>query len=54
MHKYQVGQTVLFRTPECPAPDQFVVTKLMPLRAGELEYRIKSPREEHERHPKTN
>ncbi len=50
-HKFQIGQTVEL----APAPSRnvvggaYVVTKQMPEGPGELEYRIKSIKEPHER-----
>jgi hypothetical protein len=47
MHKYHVGQAVHFE--RLKFPRRISSSSRMPLRAGESEYRIKSPREEHER-----
>jgi hypothetical protein len=50
-HKFQVGQTVfLHRSPLLNMPDgAFVVTRRLPERDGEFEYRVKSATEPHER-----
>jgi hypothetical protein len=49
-HKFTIGQTVHFR----PAHDRsvaglYVVTKQLPEKDGEFQYRIKHPAERHER-----
>jgi hypothetical protein len=48
-HKFQIGQTV-FLTPFLNVPGgAYVVTKKLPERDGEFEYRVKSANEPHER-----
>ena len=48
MHKYKLGRWVLYQAPNA-RPDRYEIVKLLPLGRGEPEYRIKNPREEHER-----
>jgi hypothetical protein len=51
-HRFQVGQTVQFRTKPfyvSVALGAFEVTKQLPERDGEFEYRIKNAAEPHER-----
>jgi hypothetical protein len=50
-HKFHIGQNVLLEaSPHLNMPGGvFVVTKRMPERDGEFEYRIKSATEPHER-----
>jgi hypothetical protein len=49
-HKFHIGQTVQPRPQSRNLPTGFYkVTRRMPDRAGELEYRIKSMKELHER-----
>jgi hypothetical protein len=51
-HRFQVGQTVQFRTKPfyvSVALGAFEVTKQLPERDGEFEYRIKNVAEPHER-----
>jgi len=48
-HKFHIGQTV-FLIPTLSAPGgAYVVTKRMPERDGEFQYRVKSVNEPHER-----
>ena len=50
-HKFQIGQTV-FLTPfpiQKIAGGVYIVTKKLPERNGEFEYRVKSANEPHER-----
>jgi hypothetical protein len=48
-HKFQIGQTV-FLTPSLAIPGgAYVVTKRLPERDGEFEYRVKNANEPHER-----
>jgi hypothetical protein len=48
-HKFQIGQT-LFLTASLNVPGgAYVVTKTLPARDGEFEYRVKSANEPHER-----
>ncbi len=50
-HKYKIGQTVFLK----PSPDRnipggaYVVSRQLPERDGEFEYRVKSINEPHER-----
>jgi hypothetical protein len=50
-HRFKVGQTVeYYPPPRMYAPrGPYHVTAELPVRAGEFEYRIKHPREDHER-----
>jgi hypothetical protein len=51
-HRFRVGQTVQFRTKPfyvSASLGVFEVTKLLPERDGEFEYRIKNVAEPHER-----
>ena len=51
-HKFHIGQEVQFRTKPfyvCAALGVFEVTKQLPERDGEFEYRIKNVTEPHER-----
>ncbi len=51
-HKFQVGQPVRFSgnlAHRTGAREGFVVTRLLPVEGPELEYRIKSESEPHER-----
>jgi len=52
-HKFRVGQLVEFRpkkgSPMPPARGAYEILKQLPERDGELQYRIKSAVEEHER-----
>jgi hypothetical protein len=52
-HKFHVGQLVEFRpkkgSPISPARGAYEILKQLPERDGELQYRIKSAAEEHER-----
>jgi hypothetical protein len=52
-HKFRVGQLVAFRfkkgSPITAARGAYEITKQLPERDGELQYRIKSAAEEHER-----
>jgi hypothetical protein len=53
MHKFKVGQIVRFHPDRAELllapPGPYQVTKQLPLSGSELEYRIRSPNEEHER-----
>jgi hypothetical protein len=50
MHKFMPGHTVQFRARDHYAPrGTYLVTKQLPERDGEFEYRIKSLGEPHER-----
>jgi hypothetical protein len=50
-HKYSVGQTVLFRglSRNNMTTGEYEVLRLLPSGGGELQYRIKSKLETHER-----
>ncbi len=51
-HKFKVGQTVEFHPAardHYAARGMYVVTRQLPAREGEFEYRIKSPNAPHER-----
>ena len=48
MHKYKLGRWVLYQAPRA-RPDRYEIVKLLRLGRGDPEYRIKTPREEHER-----
>ncbi len=48
-HKYQIGEDVLLEGSIIVKGSVYVVTKLLPEREGELEYRVKSTTERHER-----
>lgn len=50
-HKYEVGQKVNFasRTRIAAAAGEYEVIKLLPVEAGQFQYRIKSTLERHER-----
>jgi hypothetical protein len=48
-YKFQIGQTVILRpSPNIPE-GAYTVTKRLPERDGEFEYRVKSVNEPHER-----
>jgi hypothetical protein len=48
-HKFQIGQT-LFLTASLSVPGgAYIVTRKLPERNGEFEYRVKSANEPHER-----
>jgi hypothetical protein len=48
-HKFKIGQTV-FLSPSLNIPGgAYVVTRKLPEREGEFEYRVKSANEPHER-----
>ena len=50
-HKFQIGQTVFLTASlgrDIPA-GAYIVTKKLPERSGEFEYRVKSANEPHER-----
>jgi hypothetical protein len=49
MHKFKIGQTVYLERSLAVPGGAYVVTKRLPERDGEFEYRIKSANEPHER-----
>ena len=49
MHKFHIGQTVFLEWSIAVPGGAYVVTKRLPERNGEFEYRIKSASEPHER-----
>jgi hypothetical protein len=49
-HKFQIGQTVFLTPSNRHIPEgAYIVTKKLPERDGEFEYRVKSANEAHER-----
>jgi hypothetical protein len=48
-HKFKIGQTVFLPRSIHTLGGAYVVTKRLPERDGELEYRVKSAAEPHER-----
>jgi hypothetical protein len=48
-HKFKIGQTVYLERSLSMPGGAYVVTKKLPEREGEFEYRIKSVNEPHER-----
>jgi hypothetical protein len=49
MHKLKIGQTVYLKRSLAVPGGTYVITKRLPERDGEFEYRIKSGNEPHER-----
>jgi hypothetical protein len=49
MHKFEIGQTVYLERSLAVPGGTYVITKRLPERDGEFEYRIKSDNEPHER-----
>jgi len=49
MHKFKIGQTVYLERSLAVPGGAYVITKKLPERDGEFEYRIKSVNEPHER-----
>jgi hypothetical protein len=51
MHKFLLGQAVSYRVPHGidAVHGAYIVTAKLPERDGQLEYRIRSPAEQHER-----
>lgn len=49
-HKYQIGQTVFLTSSDRNLPEgAYVVTRKLPERDGDFQYRVKSMSETHER-----
>jgi hypothetical protein len=48
-YKFQIGQTVFLRPSLSILGGAYIITKKLPERDGELEYRVKSANEPHER-----
>ena len=48
MHRYKLGRWVQYQAPNARL-DRYEIVKLLPVGRGDPEYRIKNPREEHER-----
>ena len=49
MHKFHIGQTVFLEQSIAVPGGAYVVTKRLPERNGEFEYRVKNANEPHER-----
>jgi hypothetical protein len=49
MHKFKIGQNVYLERSLAVPGGTYVITKTLPERDGEFEYRIKSGNEPHER-----